>query len=254
MMTRILFLASVATFSSFAFAITSTSSSGKKASSSSLSSYGNAGQYALGLMGGIVNSSQDDLNELITRANKRAGGISTKQMTQAYELDAFFEYRFDGTIYALQFRPGYFYQVNNGMAGGTDYDYAVRGVLAFPLLRLYPLENDIMKFYLQVGVGYGQMYGEIHEDGAMTQFQSGAFGSMIGMGAQFYLTNNSCIAFEGNYRYLQLERSTVTGSSGSFQSGSLSQYGNGQELEIDSHDLSARLGGLVMLVGYSYWF
>jgi hypothetical protein len=211
-------IAIVACTSTTGFALTS---SGKTASTSSLSTLGGNGQYGFGLLGGIVNSSQDDLNALIARSNARANGISTTQMNQAYELDAFVEFRFTGTMYAIQFRPGYFYEVKNGMSSGQDYDYAVKGITLFPIFKMYPLENDLMKVYLQLGLGYGQMYGEIHEAGAVAQFESGAFGSIVGIGAQIYVTQNSCLALEVNYRYLSFDRALVDNSIGSFANNSL---------------------------------
>lgn len=239
-------------FSVSCFAITSTGT--RSASTSSLSSMGSNGLFSFGILGGIVNSFQDDVNQLVSRANTRAGGITTTQLTQAYEIAVPLEYRFAGSIYAFQLRPSYFYEVENGQNGGNTYNYSIKGPTIFPIIKMYPLENEMMKFYLQAGVGYGQLYGEIDEAGAVARFSSGAFGSLLGLGAQFYITQNSCISLEANYRYLTFSRSVVTDSVGTFAANSLSQYGQGQELELDSNDMAARMGGLMFLAGYQFWF
>lgn len=213
------------------------------------------GSMAMGLMAGIVNTSQDDMNTLITRANQRAGGISTGQLNQAYEGSAFFMDRISGSMFALQLRPSYFYQSQTGTdSSGNAYNYSVKGFTIFPMLRMYPLENDLMKFYMQIGMGYGQITGEINEGSAVASFTSGGFGSMVGMGAEFCLTPSSCFNFEGDYRYLTFSRSISSGSAGTFATGSLTQYAKGQEIEMDASDLATRMGGLMFMMGYTYWF
>lgn len=44
---------------------------------------GLGGQYAFGIHLGLVNSAQNQLNDLIKRANSREGGISTSELTSA---------------------------------------------------------------------------------------------------------------------------------------------------------------------------
>lgn len=224
------------------------------ASGAQAASRGAGGGMAIGLLGGIVNSSQESMNTLITRANLRVGGISTSQMDSAYELGAFFMYRFAGTMYALQLRPSYFYQVQSGTGTGGDFNYGLKGFTIFPMFRLYPMENNYMKFYMQVGMGYGRVSGEISEAGSVAQFNGSGFGTMAGLGAEFCVTPSNCFSFEGNYRYLTFDRSLVSGSSGGFASGSLSQAVAGQELELDGMDVSTRMGGLQFMFGYTSWF
>ena len=214
----------------------------------------NSGNMSFGFVAGITNSSQDSMNTLITRANLRVGGISTSQLESAYELGGFFMYRFSGTMYALQLRPSYFYQVQTGSGTGGNFNYGLKGYTLFPMFRLYALENTYMKFFMQLGMGYGSVNGEISEAGAVAKFNASGFGTMAGLGAEFCITPAHCIGVESNYRYLTFDRSLVSGSSGSFASGSLSQYGAGQELEMDGKDLSTRMGGLQFMAGYTYWF
>jgi hypothetical protein len=219
------------------------------------------GTTAIGIYGGVVNASQDALNSMQQSANLRQGGISTGQLNQAYEIAPALTYRFSGSIYALQIRPSYFYERADGQSNIGQFTYGVTGWTVFPMLRMYPLENQFMKFYMQVGIGYGEASGMISEgvSGGTNNhvtFGSGAFGTMVGMGADFCLTANSCIAFEGNYRYLQFIRNIVSNSSGSFNTsgGSLSQWGKGQELELNNNDVAINMGGLMFMAGYTYWF
>lgn len=212
------------------------------------------GAWAIGFSGGVVSSSQNDMNDLIKRNNTGDDGpISTGQMTSAYELAPFMTYRFDSTIFAFQLRPSYFYQSEDGSGDEGSYEMAVTGWTVFPLLRLYPLENESMKFYMQFGLGYGRMMGEINEGaGNNVKFESGSFGTVVGMGAEFCFTVNHCINLEGDYRYLNFERSLVMKSSGTFEH--LTSYDKGAEIEMDDRDLTVRMGGLMFMGGYTYWF
>ncbi len=218
---------------------------------------GLGGYGAIGFYGGIVNSTQDDLNTMQSRANINQGGITTGQLTQAYEFGPFYQYRFDGTIYALHIRPTYFYARQDGSGSAGSYTYGVTGYTIFPMLKLYPLENNFMKFYMQLGLGYGSANGMITEGaGNHVDFTSGGFGTEVGLGAELCLTSSQCISAEGNYRYLNFNRSVVTKSSGTFNAsnGSLTQYGKGQELELDNSDLAIRMGGLMFMFGYYLYF
>ena len=218
---------------------------------------GLSGNTSFGFYGGIVNTSQNDLNTLQARANINQGGITTSALNQAWEIAPFVEYRISGTMFALQLRPSYFYERQDGSGSAGHYAYAVTGWTVFPMLKFYPLENDFMKFYMQVGLGYGQVSGMVSEGAGNTcNFGSGSFGSAIGIGAMFFLTANQAISFEGNYRYLDFDRNIVTSASGTFNSaqGSLSQYTVGREAELDGGDLALRMGGLMFLGGYNYYF
>ena len=92
--------------------------------------------------------------------------------------------------------------------------------------------------------------------GNTVNFGSGGFGAVIGLGASFFLTASQAISFEGNYRYLNFDRNIVTSSSGTFNTaqGSLSQYSVGHEVELDGSDLAVRMGGLMAMMGYNFYF
>ncbi|MES2964370.1 MAG: hypothetical protein V4760_10795 [Bdellovibrionota bacterium] len=215
---------------------------------------GAGGGSQIGVQLGVTAASQEHINTLISRANTRVGGISTGAMNSAYEFSANYGYRFDGSVIALLFRPSFFYQKTSGSGGGSSYNYGVTGFTIFPILRIIPLENDWLKFFMQVGVGYGRINGSVEEGTAKVDFEGAAFGSQAGLGAEFCYTANHCGTIEGNYRYLNMDRNTVTSSTGTFATGSLSQYGSGQEIEMDATDLAVRLSGLQFLVGYTYNF
>jgi hypothetical protein len=236
-------------FSSFAYAARGGSSGGGGFSSSL-----GGGGVAIGINMGIVNADQPAMNEIIKRANTGSNGpVSTGQMHTAYEIAPFLTYRLSDSIVAMQLRPSYFYQNEGGSGENGSYEMSVTGWTIFPMMRLYPLENEGMKFYMQFGLGYGRMNGEINEGaGNQVRFESGAFGTIVGLGAEFCFTANHCLNFEGDYRYLSLERSRVTKSSGTMTD--LTQYGKGKELEMDGADMAVRMGGLMYLAGYTYWF
>ena len=42
------------------------------------------------------------------------------------------------------------YQKEDGTGSDGTYSYSVTGWTVFPMLRLYPLENEFMKFYMQM--------------------------------------------------------------------------------------------------------
>jgi hypothetical protein len=218
------------------------------------------GSWSLGLYGGIQNASQDGLNELQSRANTREGGITTSALNQAWEVAPALTYRYSGTIYAVQLRPSYFYERQDGHAASGSFTYGVTGFTIFPILRLYPLENDFMKFYMQFGLGYGQVHGMVNEGLSSgtdrhVEFGSGAFGSLIGMGAEFQMTDSQSLAFEVDYRYLDFIRNVASSSTGTgFGSGSLSQSGKGQEVELAGNDLDIKMSGLMFMAGYIFYF
>ena len=215
---------------------------------------GGGGGSQIGFQLGMTSATQEHMNTLISRANSRVGGISTSSLNSAYEVSANYGYRFDGSVIALLFRPSFFYQKSDGSGGGSPYNYGVTGFTFFPIMRVIPLENDWLKFFMQVGVGYGRANGSIEEGTAKAEFVGDAFGSQAGLGAEFCYTANHCATIEGNYRYLKMDRNTVTSTSGTFAADSLSQYGEGREVEMDASDLAVRMSGLQFLVGYTYNF
>lgn len=221
--------------------------------------------WSLGLSGGITAATQTDFNTLIKRANARASGISTSELGNAWELNGHFGYRFSGSIVAMQFRPSYFTQSADG-SGGTgatagDYDYKINGFTLFPMFRFYLLESAYVKFYTQVGIGFGFITGSIKEVDYEVDFSGNDMGYMGGLGAEFcFMGGPHCMSLEGNMRYLSIGRlkaSRVTGTPATGSNGSLSQpttSGGPNELELDERDLEATLSGIQGFLGYIYYF
>ncbi len=105
---------------------------------------GGGGGHALGLGFGIVTASQDDLENHTTTVNQLGGGRSAAKPGSALEFDMYYEYRFSGTMFAMQFRPSYYTQSGSG---GTD-KTSLTGYTFFPLVRFYPLENSFIRFFI----------------------------------------------------------------------------------------------------------
>lgn len=215
---------------------------------------GMSGNNSIGLGVGTVDTSQEHMNTLIQRANTREGGITTGTLNRAYEGAAFYQYRFDGSIIALQLRPSFFYEAEDGTGASGKFEYSVIGFTVFPLLRIYPLENEFMKFYMQFGLGYGRANSVIREGPAEAKFSGGAFGTTMGLGAEFCFAPGHCLFTEGNYRYVVIERNMASSVTGTFASDSLSQAVQKEEVEWDRVDLQTRMAGLQFLFGYTFYF
>lgn len=225
-----------------------------------LAAKGGGGGWSLGFNLGITAADQTDLNQLVTRANQRAGGISTGQLGNAWEGNASISYRFSG-ITAFQFRLGLLYQKTDGSdATGNNYEYGLLGITIFPMFRFYLLEDTMIKFFTQLGLGWGTVSGDIKEASNSVDFSGNGLGYLGGIGAEFcFFSPNHCIALEGNLRILGIERLTASSVSGDFTSGSpnpasLSQAQKGSEVELDGRDLSVTMSGIEGFIGYHFYF
>lgn len=192
----------------------------------------------------VMTPSQDDLDSHITAVNT-ANATSMEKFGSAYEVYAHYTYRFSSSMFALQFRPSYFMQE----AG----DYNLKGFTFFPIFKLYALENNFIRFYLQTGLGYGRLNGEVKQTNASVDFAGGAFGALFGLGANFCFTANHCMGVEGNFRYLPIERNIVSSASGS-PSQFTGTPSADQELEIDNHDVKTTMSGIQGALSYNFLF
>jgi outer membrane protein W len=217
---------------------------------------GGSGGFELGFVGGVTSTTQDYLNLAQSRANVSAGGISTPSLTSAYEAGLQMGYRFNGSIFAILLRPTFFYQKAAGGNAAGDYNYGVTGFTVFPMLRLIPLENSFMRFFMQIGLGYGRATTTVKElDNELTAVGN-SFGAQVGLGSEFCFTAAHCMSVEMNYRYLNMERNIVSDSTEGtgFNSARWSQTGKNKELEADNDDVTIRMGGLQFLLGYAMHF
>lgn len=209
------------------------------------------GTFSLGLAAGITAADQGDLNELQSRANAREGGISTGQLGNAWEFAGIFQYRYNGSFLAIQLKPTFFFQKEDGSnSAGQNFEYGISGYTIFPTAKFHMLESDLMKFYSQLAIGYGYVTGNIEEAGAKVEFSGGDLGYLAGLGAEFCFTKSHCIMVEGNYRFLMIDRVSSNSSSGTFASDSITQA-NG-EVEYDNRDLKVNLSGIQGYVGYIF--
>lgn len=208
-----------------------------------------------------VNSEQGDLNTLQKNANTRAGGIGAGELESGFEISGFMQYRFDGSAIALQLRPGYFFQEEDGSGGNTDpyignYKYATSGYNVTGLLRTYALEGPELRLYFQAGVAWGKLELEIQEVDYKAKASGSNLGYVFGAGIELIFGAHNFFV-EANNRYLVFERNIVDSTSGTPATGtnpSTSQTGKGQELEAKNEDLQTNMSGLQMMAGYSYTF
>jgi hypothetical protein len=216
------------------------------------SSYG--GDHEVGVLIASTTAEQEHLNTLIRRANWRTGGISTAEMSRAWEFALQYGYRPPSSMIEWLLRPSYFYQKTTGSNSGGSYDYGVTGFTLFPLARIIPLENNFMKFYVQGGIGYGRAYGKVQEADASIEMQGDAYGSQVGLGLEFCYESTHCLTVESNYRYMKMARNFATAASGTFDSSSITQALVNSEVEMSGYDLALQMGGLQFALGYTAHF
>ncbi|MBL7543508.1 MAG: outer membrane beta-barrel protein [Bdellovibrionaceae bacterium] len=214
---------------------------------------GGSGGHALSFGLTTVSSDQKDINSIIDHVNATQGGVSTKTLTSAYDFFAQYTYRFSGSIFALAFRPSLFMQSGKG-SGATvgDYSHSLTGYTFFPLLRIYPLENSFIRFYMQGGVGFGYLKGEVKQGESSVSYAGSNFGAQAGLGAEFCFTDNHCMSLEGNLRYLPIERNIADSVSGTPTG--FTQVQNSREVEYDQNDMATTMSGIQGVLAYTYNF
>ena len=198
-----------------------------------------------------IGSEQDQVNRLISNANTVAGGISTGDLTSAWDMGAFLQWKF--SYFAFQIRGSYFTQSEDGAAGSDSYNYGVTGKTFGAVFKLYPLENKIMRVFFQTGAIWGTAELAMTEKDLEVTADGSEIGYTIGAGVEMTFEAHVIFA-EVNFRYLDIERTTVSSSTGTPITGSVSQYGKNQELEYDNKDLGINMSGTIMTLGYAYRF
>ncbi|UXR64448.1 hypothetical protein EZJ49_15375 [Bdellovibrio bacteriovorus] len=215
-----------------------------------------SGDMSLGIGISTVSAGQNDMNSLIDAAGSSAAAADTKDLGSAWEFYANWSYRFSSTMYAFVFRPSYFTQSTEGSGTDGSYDYKLTGFTVFPIFRIYALENSFIKFYMQTGLGYGSLNGEITAGTKNLDFKGSAFGAMGGIGVDFCFTEAHCLTVEGNLRYMPIERNLTTGGNCAAASDipGVSQCGGNSEVERDGKDLATTMSGVQGLIGYTMNF
>lgn len=121
------------------------------------------------------------------------------------------------------------------------------------MLRIYPLENEFIRFFFQGGIGYGNMDVKLSNNtGGSGSYQGGNFGASVGLGAFFCIFDSSCIVAEGNFRYLPMQRLTGSGSGLTGGTSRITQQDG--ELELNGMDLASTLSGVQGTISYQILF
>jgi hypothetical protein len=201
-----------------------------------------AGNHSLGFALSLTGPSQDDVNSWITSLNT----AGTKDLSSGYEGLLDYQYRFNGTIFSMILRPSLL--VQNSTGGGVS--TSLTSFNFFPIMRIYPLENSFLQFFMQVGVGYGAVSLELKNGNDSGRYSNSAFGALAGLGVNFCFTESHCAVIEGNFRYLPIQR--LEGTASGVLGGNITQA-NG-ELEKDNIDLGVTLSGVQGVLGYRFTF
>lgn len=214
-------------------------------------SIGGASSLTFGLS--LVTANQNDLNNVIDdQASAYPGNYGVKNLGSAYEFFAQYAMRFSGSMFGIVFRPSYFTQSTSGNCGGSNCSYKLTGLTLFPMLRLVPLENSFIKFFMQAGLGFGSLSVDVDQANGKASFNGNTVGEIAGIGVDFCFTGTHCLTIEGNVRYLPVERNTGSSSSGS--PGGFSQVGGTGEIEYKNSDLSTSMSGIQGVLAYTLNF
>lgn len=211
------------------------------------------GSLSVGLGIAVATADQDGVNQLV-QAAKTSNGTTAGNLSSATEYMGHITFRFSNNLVALQIRPSYFMQDSTGSGSDGSYEYSLSGLSVFPLIRIIPLSNDLIDFYMQFGLGYGNLSGKIRNGARTVDFKGGNFGTQFGIGADFCFVPDHCFGIEGNYRYLPIPRNIVTSSNGALPSG-VTQATPDRELEDASlNDVATKMSGISGSLMYTFNF
>ncbi len=210
------------------------------------------GSLSVGLGYGFSTAEQSGINDIIKNA-KSSNQATTSELKSASEYSVQGSFRFSNGYVAIQLRPSWFQQYESGSGTAGSYSYNLNGFTVFPLVRLIPLSNDLIDFYIQAGLGYGKLSGDMTNGPSKISFTGSNFGLQAGLGADFCFVPDHCIGIEGNYKYLPIQRNITTASSGVAGNG-ISQSTIDQELEVNGSDMATTFSGISGTVSYTYNF
>lgn len=211
------------------------------------------GSFSLGLGVSLLSAEQNGLNNMIKEAKAAQPGVDTNELGSGYEFSGQLGFRFSNNLVAIQLRPAYFMQSTTGSGPDGDYDYKLTGFTIFPLVRLIPLSNDIIDFYIQAGLGYGELKGDITNGATNTKFKGSNFGLQVGLGADFCFVAGHCFGVEGNYRYLPIDRNIVTESNG-LPAGTTQAAPNKELENMNGNDIGTSMSGVAGTISYTFSF
>ncbi len=210
------------------------------------------GSLSVGFGVGFATAEQTGINDIIKNA-KSTNQATTSELKSATEYSLQGTFRFSNGFVAIQLRPTYFTQSESGTGTAGTYSYELSGFTVFPLVRLIPLSNDLIDFYMQAGLGYGKLSGDMTNGSSKISFTGSNFGLQAGLGADFCFVPDHCVGIEGNYKYLPIQRNITTATSGIPGNG-ISQAAIDQELEVNGSDMGTTFSGISGTVSYTYNF
>lgn len=210
------------------------------------------GSLSLGFGIGFATADQSGINDIIKNA-KATNQATTSELSSAMEYSLQPTFTFSNGLVAIQIRPTIFTQSQSGTGSAGSYNYSLSGYTVFPLVRIIPLSNDIIDFYIQAGLGYGKMDGKMTNGPSEIEFSGSNFGTQAGLGANFCFLPDHCIGVEGNYRYLPVQRNITSSASGGL-SNNITQATKDSELEVDGSDMLTTFSGISGTVSYTYNF
>lgn len=213
------------------------------------------GRISLGAGIGFTNADQTGLNALID-ASRAASASNVSKFSSATEFLGFATFRFANGFTAVQLRPSYFQQKTSGSGTDGAHNYELTGFTIFPMARIIPLSNSFIDFYLQAGLGYGKLDGTIRNGSRSANFSGSAFGAQAGLGAEFCFVPSHCVAVEGNYRYLPIERNIVSSGTGpgNLPYGTTQASADGELEDANGRDVATTLSGVSGIISYVFNF
>ena len=210
------------------------------------------GSLSAGFGISLTTAEQTGINSLINSA-RTATNSTASTLSSATEYIGYVTFHFAGNFVAIQLRPTLFSQKSTGSGSDGAHSYSLNGYTLFPLVRITPLSNDLIDFYIQGGLGYGNLDGSISNGATRADFSGSSFGTQFGLGAQFCFVPDHCFNIEGNYRYLPIGRNIVSNGSG-LPTGT-TQASNNKELEdAAGNDVATTLSGVSGILSYTYNF
>ncbi len=214
------------------------------------------GSLSIGFGISLITAEQNGLNNLVKAAKSQPGlNVTTSNFGAGYEFSGQFTFKFANGLVGIQLRPAYFTQSASGSGTDGSYNYNLNGYSLIPLVRLIPLSNEIIDFYLQGGLGYATLNGDITNGPRNAAFSSAGFGVQIGLGADFCLVADHCFGIEGNYRYLPMSRNIVSSGTAATPIYGATQAAPNRELEdMELNDVATSMSGISGTLNYSFNF
>lgn len=195
-----------------------------------------------------IDSKQLDMNGAIDDANSIGAGVPN--LGHAWEFYAQWTTLIQYSNLTLIIRPSYFEQSSHN--GSTL--YKLSGTTIFPIVRMHVTDLPGMNLFIQGGVGYGQLNGEIDINNKTLNFSGNGLGVVAGVGADTCMNDRHCFNLELNLRNLSIPRNTSAGGNcvNNGDIPGITRCYVDSEVERNYSDLKTNMSGTQMLLGYFY--